>query len=163
MADGLSFVYSLMEKRLKKYLKNGKFEDVSTVTSKTMAAIKSKNNRSTELKLRMVLIRRGISGFRLHAKDLPGNPDFVFIKEKIAIFVDGCYWHGCPRCGHIPKTRSAFWSAKIKRNKERDKQKNRELKDIGVKALRIWEHELKRGNILKTISKIEKELKHGHG
>lgn len=148
-----------MEKRLKKYLKNGKFKDVSKVTSKTMAAIKSKNNRSTELKLRMALIRRRINGFRLHAKDLPGNPDFIFLKENIAIFVDGCYWHGCPKCGHIPKTRSAFWSAKIKRNKERDKQKNMELQDIGVKVLRIWEHELKRGNIPKTISKIEKELK----
>ncbi len=151
-----------MEKRLKRYLKNGKFEGVSTVTSKTMAAIKGKNNRTTELKLRMALIRRKINGFRLHAKDLPGNPDFVFIKENIAIFVDGCYWHGCPKCGHIPKTRSAFWSAKIKRNKERDKQKNKELRRIGVRTLRIWEHELKGSNISKTISKIEKELKHSH-
>lgn len=151
-----------MEKRLKRYLKNGKFEGVSTVTSKTMAAIKGKNNRTTELKLRMALIRRKINGFRLHAKDLPGNPDFVFRKEKIAIFVDGCYWHGCPKCGHIPKTRSAFWSAKIKRNKERDKQKNKELKGIGVRPLRFWEHELKGSNISKTISKIEKELRHSH-
>lgn len=151
-----------MEKRLKRYLKNGKFEGVSTVTSKTMAAIKGKNNRTTELKLRMALIRRKINGFRLHAKDLPGNPDFVFRKEKIAIFVDGCYWHGCPKCGHIPKTRSAFWSAKIKRNKKRDKQKNKELKGIGVRPLRFWEHELKGSNISKTISKIEKELRHSH-
>ncbi|MCP4264811.1 MAG: very short patch repair endonuclease [Candidatus Brocadiaceae bacterium] len=148
-----------MEKRLKKYLKNGKFEDVSKVTSKTMAAIKSKSNRSTELILRMALIRRRISGFRLQAKDLPGNPDFVFIKEKIAIFVDGCYWHGCSKCGHIPKTRSAFWNAKIKRNKVRDKQKNRELKGIGIRPLRIWEHDLKGSNISKTISKIEEKLK----
>ncbi len=151
-----------MEKRLKKYLKNGKFENVSNVTSKTMAAIKSKNNRSTELTLRMALIRKKINGFRLHAKDLPGNPDFIFIKEKIAIFVDGCYWHGCPKCGHIPKTRSAFWNAKIKRNKERDKQKNKELKGIGVRPLRIWEHELKGSNISKTICKIEKELRYSH-
>ena len=133
------------------------FDDVPPVRSKTMAAIRGKHNRSTELRLRMFLVTAGIRGWRLHPKELPGKPDFYFEKARLAIFVDGCYWHGCPKCGHIPKTRTAFWAAKIKRNQERDKIKRLELKKSGIKSLRIWEHEFKdKKHLERVIDKIDK-------
>jgi DNA mismatch endonuclease (patch repair protein) len=105
----------------------------------------------------MALVKAGVRGWRLHPEELPGRPDFYFENAKIAIFVDGCYWHGCPKCGHIPKTRSAFWEAKIKRNQERDKMNNLGLRKLGTKSLRIWEHELKdKKNLDKVIDKIDK-------
>ena len=107
-----------------------------------MSSIKGQNNKSTELKVRMALIRTKVKGWQLNKKDLPGKPDVYFENEKIAIFIDGCFWHGCPKCGHVPKTRSEFWEAKINRNKERDKEKNKELKKIGIKIIRFWEHQL---------------------
>jgi DNA mismatch endonuclease (patch repair protein) len=74
---------------------------------------------------------------------LPGNPDFVFVRERIALFVDGCFWHGCPQCGHIPKTNSPFWQAKIQRNTERDQRNIQKLRESDFRVARIWEHELK--------------------
>jgi len=91
----------------------------------------------------MVLVRSGIKGWVLNAKNLPGKPDFYFHDKNLAVFIDGCYWHGCPRCGHIPKTRSEYWKAKISRNIERDREKSKELSAMGIKVMRIWEHELK--------------------
>lgn len=149
-----------MEKKLKKFLHNGKFENVPEKRSLTMAAIRGKHNRSTELRLRMALVHEGIKGWQLHARALPGNPDFFFKKEQVAVFVDGCYWHGCPKCGHIPKTRSLFWEAKIKRNQQRDKRVRMELKKIGILPIRIWEHELKGPHVLqKTLSEIMTHIK----
>jgi DNA mismatch endonuclease (patch repair protein) len=148
-----------MERRLKNFLDHGKFENVPEKRSRTMSAIRGKHNRTTELRLRMALIREGIKGWKLHAKELPGNPDFYFAHKKLAVFVDGCYWHGCPKCGHIPKTRSRFWEAKIKRNQQRDRQKRAELRKQGISTIRIWEHELKDSqNINKVIAKIDKAL-----
>jgi DNA mismatch endonuclease (patch repair protein) len=148
-----------MERRLKKYLKKGTFENVPAVRSRTMSAIRGKHNLSTELRLRMAFIREGIKGWKLHVKKLPGNPDFFFKKEKIAVFVDGCYWHGCPKCGHIPKTRSRFWAAKIKRNQQRDRKKRMELKKMGIAPMRIWEHELKEAAGLdRAVTKIKSAI-----
>jgi DNA mismatch endonuclease (patch repair protein) len=105
----------------------------------------------------MSLVRAGVRGWKLHPEELPGRPDFYFEMAKLALFVDGCYWHGCPKCGHIPKTRTAFWEAKIKRNQERDKMKNLELRKLGTKSLRIWEHELKdKKDLDKIVEKIDK-------
>ena len=146
-----------MEKKLREYLNKGIFEDVPEKRSRTMSAIRGKHNRTTEQRLRMALIRKGTHGWKLHEKELPGNPDFFFYKKKIAVFVDGCYWHGCPKCGHIPKTRTAFWEAKIRRNQERDKMKRLELKKSGIRSLRIWEHELRdKKSLDKVIEKIDK-------
>ncbi len=148
-----------MEKRLKEYLIDGNFGMVSEKRSKTMSAIKGKNNKSTELKLSMAFVRAGISGWNRNYKELPGKPDFYFSNKKLAIFVDGCYWHGCPVCGHIPKTRSEFWKAKIERNKERDEKYNKELAKLGIKVIRFWEHELKdKIDLEKSINKIKNEL-----
>jgi DNA mismatch endonuclease (patch repair protein) len=149
-----------MERQLKRYLKNGTFENVSEKRSRAMSAIRGKYNRSTELRLRMALIRAGIKGWKLHAKELPGNPDFFIEKEKVAVFVDGCYWHGCPKCGHIPKTRSRFWAAKIKRNQQRDRKKRMELTKMGITPIRIWEHELKiTAGLDKAVTKIKSAIK----
>ena len=132
-----------MERKLRKTLKGGKFKNVPPVRSKTMSAIRGKNNRTTELCFRMALVRAGIKGWETNAEDLAGKPDFFFRKKRVAVFVDGCFWHGCPKCGHYPKTRSSFWKAKIVRNKERDKKNRRELRKNGIKVVSIWEHSLK--------------------
>src|SRR5438874_12771838 len=102
-----------MERRLRLKLPRGKFLNVSASRSRTMSAIRGKNTRSTERALRSALIRAGIKGWRLHPDHVLGKPDLYFPKHRIAIFVDGCFWHSCPKCGHIPKTRQAFWRAKI--------------------------------------------------
>ncbi len=132
-----------MERTLRKTLKGGKFKNVPVVRSKTMSAIRGKNNRTTELCFRMALVRAGINGWETNVEDLVGKPDFFFRKKHIAVFVDGCFWHGCPKCGHYPKTRNSFWKTKILRNKERDKRNRRELRKDGVKVVSIWEHSLK--------------------
>lgn len=130
-----------MERFLKKFLRKGLFLDVSAVRSKTMGAIRARNNKTTEKVLRMALVRAGMRGWVLHPA-LPGRPDFFFSRTKTAIFVDGCFWHGCKKCGHIPKTRSEFWRAKIKRNRERDSNVTAQLQRMGIEVVRVWEHEL---------------------
>jgi DNA mismatch endonuclease, patch repair protein len=132
-----------LERKLKAKLPSGKFVNVPAVRSKTMAAIRGKHNKTTERALRMALVRSKMSGWILHALDLPGKPDLLFRREKLAIFVHGCFWHGCLKCGHLPKTRRLFWQAKITRNKQRDRMNTRKLKKIGFRVLHIWEHSLK--------------------
>jgi DNA mismatch endonuclease, patch repair protein len=144
-----------MERNLKRQLPQGKFESVSLVRSRTMAAIKGKHPKTTEVALRMLFVRSGITGWRLHARHLPGKPDFYFPRSKVAIFVDGCFWHGCPRCGHIPKTRRPFWRMKIARNQQRDRVNARILKGRGIAVMRIWEHSLAgRETIARVLQKI---------
>lgn len=106
-----------------------------------MAAIKSQHNRSTERNVRLAFARVGIRGWETHPKDVLGHPDFYFPKQRIALFVDGCFWHGCSKCGHIPSTRSRYWRTKIRRNQQRDVTTTRLLRRRGVKVLRIWEHQ----------------------
>jgi len=119
-----------------------------------MAAIRGKSNKSTEVLLRMALVRAGIRGWTLHPA-ITGKPDFYFPKERIAMFVDGCFWHGCPWCGHIPSTRRLFWRAKIDRNKWRDRRNVRILRECGVRSLRVWEHSLcGSGSVNSIIAKI---------
>ena len=108
---------AFVEKVLKKKLPEGKFEDVPLKRSKTMSAIKSKGNKTTEITFRMALVRASIRGWKLHPKGLPGNPDFIFPARKTVVFLDGCFWHGCPKCGHIPKTNIGYWRTKIQMNK----------------------------------------------
>ncbi|MFA5862744.1 MAG: very short patch repair endonuclease [Candidatus Thermoplasmatota archaeon] len=110
--------------------------------SRIMASVRSKNNGTTERKLRAALAGRGLRGWRTCARDLPGSPDFVFPRERVAVFVDGCFWHGCTD-KRLPKTRREFWRAKIARNEERDTHVTAALEAEGWRVLRIWEHELK--------------------
>lgn len=132
-----------MERKLRKTLKGGKFKNVPAVRSKIMSAIRGKNNQTTELCFRMALVRAGIKGWETNAEDLAGKPDFFFRKKRIAVFIDGCFWHGCPKCGHYPKTRSKFWKTKILRNKERDKKNRQQLRRKGIRVVNVWEHSSK--------------------
>jgi len=123
--------------------------------SYNMSAIKSSNTKSTEISLAKLFRIYGIAGWRRNNKQIFGRPDFVFIKNKIAVFVDGCFWHGCPRCYVSPKSNKAFWNKKIKTNITRDRLVNKELKNKHWKVLRIWEHEIK-NSPKNTMDKIKR-------
>lgn len=110
--------------------------------SRIMSAIKGKGNQSTEERLRKILKDYGLSGWRRHLP-LPGRPDFAFPRHKLAIFVDGCFWHGCPRCFKMPKKNTEFWAEKLRRNRARDRRNARLLRSKGWSVMRVWEHDLK--------------------
>lgn len=110
--------------------------------SEVMAAIRSAGNRSTEVKLREIMRAHGITGWR-RKQPLPGKPDFVFRRQRLAVFVDGCFWHGCPRHCRMPTSGLPYWEQKIERNKLRDKAVRRLLLDRGWNIYRIWEHSLR--------------------
>ncbi len=118
-----------------------------------MKAVKGFDNKSTELRLRMEFVRLGLIGWQIRPCGVDGAPDFLFPKEKIIIFVDGCFWHGCPKCGHIPRTNKAFWKAKIEGTRSRDRKNTKALRNKGFKVIRFWEHEL-RGNLTRCLKKI---------
>ena len=120
-----------------------KGRSTKTARSANMRAIRSRGNRSTDLRLRALVARSGIRGWQMHVSALPGCPDFFFASERIAIFVDGCFWHRCPKCGHIPKTNRPYWCKKLARNKQRDAQITRTLRSDGIRVLRIWECQLR--------------------
>ena len=102
---------------------------------KNMSRIHSKNT-SPEVKLRKLLWKSGLRGYRLYY-NLPGKPDIVFTKQKLVIFVDGCFWHKCPMCFCPPATNEEFWNEKLQKNVDRDLQNNIELEDAGWTVLRI--------------------------
>src|SRR6266852_4727715 len=133
-----------MERALRKKLPGGEFKDVTPVHSRRMGAVRRRGNKTTEMRLRAILVASGISGWKLHPKGLPGSPDFYFPDRQLVVFVDGCFWHGCPLCGHIPSVNRPFWKAKILRNKQRDSENDRQLIQAGLRVVRIWEHELQR-------------------
>jgi DNA mismatch endonuclease (patch repair protein) len=110
--------------------------------SHVMAAIRSSRNQTTELALASALRRLGVTGWCRHA-NLPGKPDFVFRDARLAVFVDGCFWHSCPKHGHQPLSNRGYWLKKLTKNKERDESTNRVLRRMGWRVLRIWEHQAK--------------------
>lgn len=112
--------------------------------SEIMAANRGRGNLSTEQRLCEVLTEAGILGWRTNAKEMVGKPDLVFDDEKLAVFADGCFWHGCNKCRSIPKTNSEYWGAKIAANVARDKRVSRYLRRCGWHIIRVWEHDLKR-------------------
>jgi len=120
-----------------------------------MSRIRCRNTKP-EMVLRGMLAREKVRGYKMHYK-LPGNPDIVFVRKKLAVFVDGCFWHKCPRCFSKPATRTAFWIKKINGNVLRDRKINRTLKKEGWKVLRVWEHETRK-NHGRVVSKIRKYL-----
>jgi len=111
--------------------------------SAVMARVKSKNT-SPERAVRRILTRLG-ARYRLHRKDLPGNPDIVMPGRKLAIFVHGCFWHGhdCARGARVPKVNRDYWLAKVARNKARDERTRHALSLDGWTVETIWECELK--------------------
>jgi DNA mismatch endonuclease (patch repair protein) len=110
--------------------------------SKIMRGIRPKQNKSTELKLISIFDAYGIKGWRRNY-NVKGHPDFVFLKLKIAIFVDGCFWHGHDCRNTRPKTNAAFWGKKRKTNMSHDKKINALFQNRGWTVIRIWECELK--------------------
>lgn len=127
--------------------------------SKIMRGVKSKGNRTTERRFRALLVSRGIKGWHLNDRTIFGTPDFIFAKEKFAVFLDGCFWHGCPKCYRRPKSSRKYWDAKVKRNIAHDRQVNRKLKISGWVVIRIWEHTIKHSSksVDLVISKLKKQ------
>ena len=114
--------------------------------SEIMKANKPKGNKSTELKLIQLFKQLGLKGWRRNYKIAGAIPDFVFLKKRIAIFADGCFWHGHNCRNLTPKQNSEYWQKKIENNRIRDKQINERLERKGWKVIRIWECEIKEKN-----------------
>jgi len=108
-----------------------------------MASVRGRGNASTEGVLVDLFRSAGLRGWRRHVS-LPGRPDFSFRVAKVAVFVDGCFWHGCPRCGRVPASNVAYWREKIARNRRRDRAASQALRRRGWKSVRVWEHSLRR-------------------
>ena len=150
--------------------------------SQVMSRIRGHGNRATELALIRIFRAHGITGWRRQlqirsaergtrrstsprpspqrgeGEDFRVRPDFVFPKLKLAIFVDGCFWHGCPQHATKPKNNGAFWRKKFAANKARDRLVTRVLRSRGWRVLRIWEHALARRNERRCIRRILQRL-----
>ncbi len=136
--------------------------------SALMAKVRGRGNLTTEAALAKLLRSQGWSGWRrqqvVRGRAAAGErfqmrPDFVFAARRLAVFVDGCFWHGCPRHGTRPQGNAAFWRAKFRRNQARDRRDTRRLRRAGWLVLRLWEHELKpraRATLLVKLGKVFK-------
>jgi DNA mismatch endonuclease (patch repair protein) len=129
----------------------------SAKRSEVMSCVRGRGNRLTELTLIALLRKASIMGWR-RAQPVFGRPDFVFRQQRLAVFVDGCFWHGCPRHATKPATNRAFWRKKLARNEARDCLVNRTLRKAGWRVLRIWQHELKRDNESRCVARILRAL-----
>jgi len=101
------------------------------------------------------LASSGTRGWRAQARDLPGTPDVAFTRMRLAVFVDGCFWHGCPNCYRRPKSSQAYWDGKVARNVSRDRNNRNRLRRMGWAVLRFWEHEVAASPI-KCVEQIRK-------
>lgn len=108
--------------------------------SQQMARVQGRHTKP-ELRLRSLLWARGYR-YRLHARGLPGTPDLVFPARRTVVFVDGCFWHGCPQHYVRPRSRSLFWSRKLLENVTRDRAQSQSLHSIGWQVVRLWEHDV---------------------
>ena len=146
--------------------------------SQIMASIRSTGNVSTERSVAAALRKAGITGWRRHApivlrsgrkrkerarlsskqfNPIPIRPDFVFRDRKVAVFVDGCFWHGCEKHSRVPKSNIEYWRLKIRRNRLRDSRTRRLLISEGWKVIRVWEHDAKSG-LMRPLARIERAL-----
>jgi DNA mismatch endonuclease Vsr len=123
-----------------------------------MSRIRSRDTKP-ELRLRKLLWELGLRGYRVHSK-LPGKPDVAWSRGRVAIFVDGCFWHGCATCGdgRAPSSNTGYWDAKRRMNRQRDTRRTRELETMGWKVLRLWEHEVLK-ETLKSAKRVAKLLR----
>ena len=135
--------------------------------SPVMSRIRSRGNKDTELALVRVFRANGITGWRRQtevriqkseARIFKVRPDFVFPKRRVAVFVDGCFWHGCPQHATKPKNNAAFWRKKLAGNKTRDRLVTRTLRRNGWRVLRIWEHDLARKRETHLVSRLKRFL-----
>jgi DNA mismatch endonuclease (patch repair protein) len=125
--------------------------------SEVMSRIRSRGNKDTELALAKIFRAQRITGWRRHAAVF-GRPDFIFAKPRVALFVDGCFWHGCPKHAMRPKNNRAFWRRKLAANQARDALVTRTLRRAGWRVVRVWEHELALKHQARLLNRIRKAL-----
>ncbi|MBM3841232.1 MAG: very short patch repair endonuclease [Verrucomicrobia bacterium] len=125
--------------------------------SRIMSAVRSGGNKATEMVLVKLLRKHGITGWRRRVR-LSGKPDFVFAAQKVAIFVDGCFWHGCPKHCRMPKGNKDYWRPRIAGNRARDALVSRRLRRAGWRVFRVWEHELARRNEARLPGRLRRAL-----
>ena len=128
-----------------------------------MSRIRGRGNQTTELLLTRLLRAEKLAGWRRHvpAVSIRGisTPDFLFRAQRVCVFVDGCFWHGCPNCFRQPTSNVAYWRAKIGRNQRRDRRTVRVLRSKGFRVIRIWECRLKRpGHAAALIRRLRSAL-----
>ena len=123
------------------YLRDGRAPiPATTATSRVMSANRGKDT-GPELAFRRALREAGLKGYRTHPRQVPGRPDVVFVQQRVAVFVHGCFWHRCPACRFpLPKSHREYWVAKFRRNRLRDRRKMSELVNRGWTPLVMWEH-----------------------
>lgn len=124
--------------------------------SQIMSKIKSRGTKLEEI-FRKELWRRGYR-YRKNVKNLPGKPDIYFAKEKIVVFIDSCFWHGCRLHCRMPSSNIEYWIKKIERNKERDRRITKYYKNNGFIIMRFWEHDINK-NLGAAIKKLESKIK----
>ena len=130
--------------------------------SERMAKVRSTGNKSTEQCAEAIMVESNISSWEKHPSDIPGRPDFYFRRYRLALFVDGCFWHACPVCNRrLPVTRQEFWRKKIEENRKRDNRQRRHMRAEGYHVMRVWEHEVKKGAWIRRlrtmIQRIERQ------
>ena len=123
--------------------------------SEVMSLVRGRGNKCTELALVRLFRRNKINGWRRQVL-LPGKPDFTFWRKRMVVFVDGCFWHGCPKHGRQPKSNRIFWRTKLSSNKKRDRFVNKTLRRAGWRVLRIWEHDLTRTREARLVQRIKR-------
>ena len=121
------------------------------IRSMIMSHIRGKDTKP-EIAVRRTVWGMGIR-YRLHSGMVPGTPDLSNRSSKLAVFVDGCFWHGCPRCYREPQTNTSFWRKKVERNRRRRRTVRRDLKRQGFKVVEIWEHDAYNPSVV--IRKVE--------
>ena len=125
--------------------------------SRVMRAVRSSGNLSTELRFVRLLRQQSITGWRRQSR-LIGKPDIVFPKQKVAVFLDGCFWHGHPCRNISPKLHRSYWQQKIRSNMDRDKRINRMLRSQNWKVIRIWECKIKSTSPDKLLRSLKTKL-----
>jgi DNA mismatch endonuclease Vsr len=111
--------------------------------SANMSRIRSRDTEA-EMALRRALWRAGVRGYRVHPRGVVGKPDIAFLGKRVAVFVDGCFWHACPACFVAPASNTDYWEPKIAGNQQRDADVSATLTTQGWTVVRVWEHEVKR-------------------
>lgn len=132
------------------------------VRSKIMASVRSKANRTTEIPMARLLWAAGLRGYRKHWH-VDGRPDFAWPGLKVAVFVDGCFWHGCTRCKYLPRSNKAFWRNKIETNKRRDRQVAGRLRRKGWNVIRIRECGVFKDSTLRRIERAVEKARNKMG
>ena len=132
-------------------------EPTNETTTKVMKSNKGRDT-TPEIIVRKALREAGFSGYRLNWKKAPGRPDIAYPGKKVAIFVNGCFWHRCPYCNlSTPKTHSDFWQQKFQKNVERDERKTKELETMGWNVFTLWECQIKT-NVKSSIRDVVETL-----